>query len=100
MDIEVILDAAEVNVPGLRDVARPFLKAEARHFDVPLDLASVVARRADGEPEVHIPGAADLLLEHLAATEADPLGDESALMALARAGAQALMTRIEMDESR
>ena len=100
MDIEVIPDAAEVEVPTLRDVARRFLEAEARHLGVPLDLVSVMARRAEGEHEVHIPGAADRLLEHLEATEADPFGDESAFMALARAGAQALRSAIELDGNR
>jgi hypothetical protein len=40
---------------------------------VPLDLPNVMARRAEGVPEVHIPGAADRLLEHLVATEANAL---------------------------
>jgi hypothetical protein len=57
MDIEVILDTAESEAPGLRELARRFLEAEAAHFGMPLDLASVMARRAEGEPELHISGA-------------------------------------------
>jgi hypothetical protein len=48
---------------------------------VPLDAASVMARRSEGVPEVHITGAAGRLLEHLAATEPDPLNNGSAFMA-------------------
>jgi hypothetical protein len=62
VDIEVILDTAETESPGLRGLARRFLEAEAAHFGVPLDLGSVLARRAGGELEVHVAGAADLLL--------------------------------------
>ena len=97
MDIEVILDAAEAGAPGLREVARRFLEAETRHLGVPLDAASVMARRFEGVPEVHITGAAGRLLEHLAATEPAPLNDRSAFMALARIGAQAIVMRIETE---
>ena len=97
MDIEVILDAAEAGAPGLREVARRFLEAETRHLGVPLDAASVMARRSEGVPEVHITGAADRLLEHLAATEPDPLNNGSAFMVLARTGAQAIVMRIETE---
>ena len=96
VDIEVILDSAESEALGLRDLARRFLEVEARHLDVPLDLASVMARRAEGEPEVHIAGAADELVKHLAA-QPDVHREDGALMALARAGAQATVTRTEMD---
>jgi hypothetical protein len=44
--------------------------------------------------------AAEELVAHLVATEADPAGDGSALLVRAYAGVQALMTRIEMDTSR
>jgi hypothetical protein len=71
VDIEVILDAAEAGAPGLRELARRFLEAGTRHLGVPLDAASVMARRSEGVPEVHITGAAGRLLEHLAATEPD-----------------------------
>ena len=74
---------------------RRFLEAGTRHLGVPLDAASVMARRSEGVPEVHITGAADRLLEHLAATEPDPLNDGSAFRALARIGAQAMVMRIE-----
>ena len=56
---------------------------DAGHFGVPLDLANVLARRAEGEPEVHIPGAADRLLEHLVATKENALADDGIVMALA-----------------
>ena len=39
--------------------------------------------------------AADELVRHMAATEADPLGQGSPLMVLARAGALALVNRVE-----
>ena len=97
MDIEVILDAAEAGAPGLREVARRFLEAETRHLDVPLDAASVMARRSEGVPEVHITGAAGRLPGHLAATEPDAPNDGNAFMALARTGAQAIVTRIETE---
>jgi hypothetical protein len=97
VNIEVILDAAEAVAPGLRELARRFLEAETRHLGVPLDAASVMARRSEGVPEVHITEAADRLLEHLAATEPDPLNDGSAFMALARTGAQAIVTRIKTE---
>ena len=75
MDIEVILDAAEAGAPGLRELAGRFPEAGTRHLGVPLDAASVMARRSEGVPEVHITGAAGRLPEHLAATEPDPLND-------------------------
>ena len=97
MDIEVILDAAAAGAPALREPARRLLEAETRYLGVPLDAVSVMARRSEGVPEVHITGAADRLLEHLAATEPDPLNNGSAFMALARTGAQAIVTRIETE---
>ena len=36
-DIELILDTAETEAPGLRDLARRFLGAQATHLGVPLD---------------------------------------------------------------
>ena len=42
--------------------------------------------------------AADELVRHLSA-EADPLGEHGSLVVLARAGALALMNRIELDAS-
>ena len=94
MDIEIILDAAEARAPGLRELARRFLKAETRH---PGRAARCSQR--DGTPirgrarSAHHRGGR--LLEHLAATEPDPLNDGRAYMALARTGAQAIVTRIE-----
>jgi len=100
VDVELILDAAETEAPGLRDLARRFLEAEAGHLGVALDLDSVLVRRAEGVPEVHIPGAADRLLEHLVATGENALADDGIVMALARVGAQAIMTRAELEEGR
>jgi hypothetical protein len=93
----VILDAAEAEAPGLQKLARRFLEADAAHLGVPLDLGSVMARRAEGVPEVHITGAADRLLKHLVATEENALDEDSILMALARIGVQAIMTRAELE---
>jgi hypothetical protein len=61
VEIELLLDSAEI-------------EAEAAPLGVPLDPGSVLARRVDGIPEVHITGAADLLLGHLAA-QLDALGE-------------------------
>lgn len=97
MDIEVILDAAKGEAPGLRELARRFLEADAGHLRVPLDVASVLAWRAEGVPEVHVTGAADELVRHLAA-QPDALSEGGALMALARVGALALVTRAEMND--
>jgi len=58
VDIEVILDAAEAGAPGLRELAGRFPEAGTRHLGVPLDAASVMARRSEGVPEAHITGAA------------------------------------------
>jgi hypothetical protein len=49
-----------------------------------------------GEPEVHVTAAADELVRHLAA-QPGALGGGSPLMALAQAGAPAMVTRAEMD---
>jgi hypothetical protein len=97
VDIEVILDVAEAGAPALREPARRFLETETRYLGVPLDAASVMTRRSEGVPEVHITSVAGRLLEHLVATEPDPLNDGSAFMALARIGAQAIGMRIETE---
>jgi hypothetical protein len=83
VDVELILDAAAAEAPGLRDRARRFLEAEAARLGVSLDLVGVLARRAEGVPEVHITAAADELLGHLVAAGPDPLGEDSSLTALA-----------------
>jgi hypothetical protein len=62
VDIEVILDAAEVEAPGLREPARRSLQAKALHLGVLLDVSSVIARQAEGLPELHITGPAPLAL--------------------------------------
>jgi hypothetical protein len=43
--------------------------------------------------------AADELVAHLVASESNPPGEDSPVMVLARAGALALMSRIELDGS-
>ena len=98
MDIEDILDAAETGVPGLREPARRFLEAvdKARHLDVPLDADSVMARRAEGVPALHLTAAADQLLEHLAAIEGITLPEQGIIAVLAHAGAQLLVSGIEL----
>jgi hypothetical protein len=53
-------------------------------------------RAGKGLPELHITGAAEELLAHLVAAEPDPFSDEGGLMALARIGAQTIMTRAEL----
>jgi len=97
MDIEDIAECAEIEVPRL--TAGRFLEAEARYLGVPLDSASVAARRAEGEPEAHITGAAVRLLEHLAAIEGTTLPEQGIIAVLARAGAQLLMSGIELDRA-
>jgi hypothetical protein len=62
---------------------------------VPLDTADVLLRRAGHGPEMHTVAAAQELVTHLLATEEDPPGEDSSVMVLARAGALALMSRIE-----
>ena len=97
MDIELLLDSAEIVTPALRDTARQILTATARQMDVSLEPADVLTRQAEGWPEVHITAAADELLTHLLGTGEDVLADEEgAFMTLARIGAQALMTRVEL----
>jgi hypothetical protein len=66
---------------------------------VSLDPADVLLRRAAGGPEVHVMAAADELVTHLVASESNPPGEDSPVMVLARAGALALMSRIELDGS-
>jgi hypothetical protein len=48
-----------------------------------------------GGPTMHVMAAADELVRHLGA-ETDPLSEDSALMVLARAGALALVSRVEV----
>ena len=63
---------------------------------MPLDPAEVLMRRAAGGTEPHIMAAACELVGHMAATRADPPGEGSPVMVLARAGALALMSRAEL----
>ena len=77
MDTSVILYTAELEAPALRQMARRFLESEARRLGVLLDPAEVLVRRACGGTEMHVMAAACELIEHLAATEADPLAEDS-----------------------
>ncbi len=97
MDEQLIPDTAEAEAPALRALAREILEAEAAHLGVSLDDADIVPRRAEGIPAVHITAAADELLEHLAAIEGTALPDRGIIAVLARAGAQMLMSAVELD---
>ena len=96
MDIGVIVYTTELEAPSLRETARRILKAEAARFGVPLSRAEVLHRRARGGSPMHVMAAADELVRHLGAAP-DPLGADSPLMILARAGALALVSRAELD---
>ena len=97
MDLDLIADCADVEVPGLRDTARRFLEAQVDRLGVPLDPASVMARRAEGVPELYVTAAADELVTALR-DRSGPLADDSRLMVLAWAGARALISRVEIGE--
>jgi len=71
IDTAVIVYCAELEAPALRKAAQRILKAEAERFRASLDPADVLLRRAAGGPEVHVMAAADELVAHLMATEAD-----------------------------
>jgi hypothetical protein len=98
MDLGVIVYTAGLEAPGLRDTAQRILLAEAGKLGVPLGRSAVLRRQARGGSPMHIMAAADELVRHLGA-EADPLDEHSALMVLARAGALALINRIELNGS-
>ncbi len=65
-----------------------------------LNAADVLLRRAEGAPAVHLAAAADQLLGHLAAIEGTTVPDQGILAVLARAGAQLLVSGIELDGAR
>jgi hypothetical protein len=94
VDIGVIVYTAELEAPALRETARRILEAEAVRFGVPLGREEVLRHRARDGSAMHVMAAADELVRHLAA-EPDPLGEDSPLMVLARAGALALVSRVE-----
>jgi hypothetical protein len=96
MDIGVIVYTTELEAPSLRETARRILEAEAARFGVPLGRAEVLHRQARGGSPMHVMAAADELVRHLGAAP-DPLGADSPLMILARAGALALVSRAELD---
>jgi len=97
MDTGVILCAAELEAPSLRLTARRILETEARRFGISLDVGDVLLRRAEGGPELHVVAAAEELLVHLVAAGENTQADDSALLVLARAGAQLLVSAIELD---
>ena len=62
---------------------------------MPFGREEFLRRGTRGGSTMHVMAAADELVRHLAA-EADPLREHSSLMVLARAGALALVTRVEL----
>jgi hypothetical protein len=97
MDVGVIVYCAELEAPALRETARRILQAQAARFGVSLEPAEVLLRRSRGRGStMHVVAAGDELVRHLAATEADPLAEDGPLMVLARAGALALVSRVEV----
>ena len=96
MDIELILDSAEIMAPGLKDTARRILEATAAQMDVSLEVTDVLARQTAGWPKLRITAASDEVLTRL--DTGDVLADEGTLMTLARIGAQAIMTRAELED--
>ena len=99
MDEQLILDTAGAAAPALRALATEILQAEATHLGVSLDAADVLLRRAEGVPAPHLTAAAGQLLEHLAAIEGTTLPDQGIVAVLARAGAQLLVSGIELDRA-
>ena len=89
--------AGEDPSPGLKALATGILQAEAAYLGVSLNATDVLPRRAEGAPAVHLAEAADQLLGHLAAIEETILPDQGILAVLARAGAQLLVSGIELD---
>jgi hypothetical protein len=100
VDEQLILDTADAAAPALRALAREILAAEARHRGVSLEAADVLRRGTEGAPAVHITAAADQLLEHLAAAKGIIVPEQGIGAVLARAGAQLLMSGIELDDGR
>ena len=98
VDVGIIVYTAELQAPILRKTAQRILVAEAGKLGVPLGRSEVVRRRARGGSAMHVMAAADELVRHLGAA-ADPLDERSPLMVLARAGALALISRLELDGS-
>ena len=99
MDEQLILDTAAAAAPALRALAREILEAEAARLGVSPAAADVLVRRAEGAPALHLTAAAEQLLEHLAAIEGTTLPDQGIAAVLARAGAQLLVSGIELDWS-
>jgi hypothetical protein len=97
MDIGVIVYVVGLEAPELRETARRILLAEASKLGVPLGRSEVLRRRTRGGPPMHVMAAADQLVRNLGA-KTDPLSEHSSLVVLARAGALALMNRIELNE--
>lgn len=96
VDVGIIVYTAELQAPALRKTAQRILAAEAGKLGVPLCRSEVLRRRVRGGSPMHVMAAADELVRYLGAT-ADPLDERSPLMVLARAGALALVSRLELD---
>jgi hypothetical protein len=99
MDEQLSLDTAAAAAPALRALATEILQAGAAHLGVSPDAAGVLLRRAGGVPAVHVAAAADQLLGHLAAIEGTTVPDQGIAAVLARAGAQLLVSGIELDRA-
>jgi hypothetical protein len=97
MDEQLILDTAGAAAPALRALATGILQAGAARLGVSLDAADVLLRRAEGAPAVHVAAAAGQLLGHLAAIGGTTVPDRGIRAVLARAGAQLLVSGIELD---
>jgi hypothetical protein len=65
---------------------------------VPLDVDSVLGRQAEGVPELHVTGAAEDLLTEVLEAESTTLNEDGMTLAMARIGARALVTGIELYE--
>jgi hypothetical protein len=96
VDIELILDSAEIVSPGLTDTARRILAATARDMDPSLELADVLACQAEAWPDVHITAAADEIVKHLGRRARCPRRG-GRLHDAGTCRAQMLMSRTEMD---
>ena len=87
-------------MPRVEAQVRCHVRVMARHRSgVSLEPDEVLLRRGRGGTAMHVVAAADELVRHLAATEADPLAEDGPLMVLARAGALALVSRAEVTRS-
>ena len=99
MDVQLTLGAAEVEHQALMDTARRVLRGTCERMGVRLEPLGVMLRVAEDAPTRHLTATADELLTRLRVRGLDSLGEESDLMALARIGALAILSRIEIEEA-